>query len=103
MHSFTEENYLKAIYKLEEKGGKRVGNSELASLLKVKSASVTDMLKKMSGKKLINYEKSRGFRLTEKGRMVAVNIIRRHRLWELFLVEKIGFGWDEVHDIAEQL
>jgi DtxR family transcriptional regulator, Mn-dependent transcriptional regulator len=103
MHSFTEENYLKAIYKLEEKGGKSVGNSELARLLKVKSASVTDMLKKMAGKKLINYEKSRGFRLTEKGKLVAVNIIRRHRLWEVFLVEKIGFGWDEVHEIAEQL
>src|SRR4030095_5343353 len=103
MHSFTEENYLKAIYKLQEQNGNSVANSDLAKALEVHSASVTDMLKKMSKKKLINYEKSKGFKLTEKGKQIALNIIRKHRLWEVFLLEKLGFGWDEVHEIAEQL
>jgi len=103
MHSFTEENYLKAIYKLQEQNGETVGNSDLAKSLDVQSASVTDMLKKMAKKKLINYEKSKGFKLTEKGRHIAINIIRKHRLWEVFLLEKLGFGWDEVHEMAEQL
>ena len=78
-------------------------NSDLARALEVHSASVTDMLKKMARKKLIHYEKSKGVRLTEKGKQVAIVIIRKHRLWELFLVEKLGFKWDEVHEIAEQL
>ncbi len=103
MHSSTEENYLKAIFKLQEQNGESVSNSDLARLLDVQSASVTDMLKKMAKKKLINYEKSKGFRLTEKGRHIAINIIRKHRLWEVFLLEKLGFGWNEVHDLAEQL
>ena len=103
MHSFTEENYLKAIYKLQEQTGESVANSDLAKALEVHSASVTDMLKKMAAKKLIIYEKSKGFKLTEKGRNVAISIIRKHRLWEVFLVEKLKFGWDEVHEIAEQL
>jgi len=103
MHSFTEENYLKTIYKLQEQNGDTVANSDLAKAMEVHSASVTDMLKKMAKKKLINYEKSRGFRLTEKGKQIALSIIRKHRLWEVFLLEKLGFGWDEVHEIAEQL
>jgi DtxR family transcriptional regulator, Mn-dependent transcriptional regulator len=103
MHSFTEENYIKAIYKLQEQNGEIVVNSELAKAMKVHSASVTDMLIKMAKKKLINYEKSKGFKLTEKGRQIAVSVIRKHRLWEVFLLEKLGFKWDEVHDIAEQL
>lgn len=103
MHSFTEENYLKAIYKLEEQLEERVSNSDLAKALSIHPATVTDMLKKMSEKKLIIYEKSKGFKLTEKGRKIAVNILRKHRLWEVFLVNNLGFGWDEVHDIAEQL
>ncbi|MBS1599963.1 MAG: metal-dependent transcriptional regulator [Bacteroidetes bacterium] len=103
MNSFTEENYLKAIYKLQEQSSEGVANSDLAKALGVQSASVTAMLKKMAQKKLINYEKSKGFRLTDKGKQIAVNIIRKHRLWEVFLVEKLGFGWDEVHEIAEQL
>ena len=103
MHSFTEENYLKAIFKLQEHNGETVANSDLAKALEVQSASVTDMLKKMAKKKLINYEKSKGFRLTEKGRHIAISIIRKHRLWEVFLLEKLGFGWDEVHEMAEQL
>jgi DtxR family Mn-dependent transcriptional regulator len=103
MHSFTEENYIKAIYKLQEQNGETVINSDLAKAMEVHSASVTDMLKKMANKKLINYEKSKGFRLTEKGKQIAISIIRNHRLWEVFLLEKLGFKWDEVHDIAEQL
>lgn len=103
MHSFTEENYLKTIYKLQEQHGESVANSDLAKAMEVHSASVTDMLKKMAKKKLINYEKSKGFKLTEKGKQIALNIIRKHRLWEVFLLEKLGFGWDEVHEIAEQL
>jgi DtxR family Mn-dependent transcriptional regulator len=103
VHSFTEENYLKAIYKLQEQTGEIVANSDLARVLEVHSASVTDMLKKMAAKKLILYEKSKGFKLTEKGKQVAISIIRKHRLWEVFLVEKLKFGWDEVHEIAEQL
>ena len=103
MHSFTEENYLKAIYKLQEQTAERVNNSDLAKALSIHSATVTDMLKKMSQKKLILYEKSKGFKLTEKGRKIAVNILRKHRLWEVFLVNNLGFKWDEVHEMAEEL
>ncbi len=103
MHSFTEENYLKAIYKLQETNGEVVATSALAQVMGVHAPSVTDMLKRMAGKKLVTYQKSKGFRLTEKGKQVAVGIIRNHRLWEVFLVDKLGFRWDEVHDLAEQL
>jgi DtxR family transcriptional regulator, Mn-dependent transcriptional regulator len=102
-HSYTEENYLKAIYKLQETNGEMVATSALAEAMQVHSPSVTDMLKKLAGKKLVSYQKSRGFKLTEKGKQVAVGIIRRHRLWEVFLVDKLGFRWDEVHNIAEEL
>ena len=103
MHSFTEENYLKAIYKLQETNGEVVATSALAQVMGVHAPSVTDMLKRMAGKKLVTYQKSKGFKLTEKGKQVAVSIIRNHRLWEMFLVDKLGFRWDEVHDLAEQL
>lgn len=103
MHSFTEENYLKAIYKLQESNGEVVATSALAQVMGVHAPSVTDMLKRMAQKKLVSYQKSKGFKLTEKGRQVAVGIIRNHRLWEVFLVDKLGFRWDEVHDLAEQL
>jgi DtxR family Mn-dependent transcriptional regulator len=103
VQSSSEENYLKTIYKLQEQSREVVGNSDLSKALEVQSASVTDMLKKMAKKKLIHYEKSKGVKLTEKGKQIAITIIRKHRLWEFFLVEKLGFGWDEVHDIAEQL
>lgn len=103
MHSSSEENYLKTIYKLQEQSGEIVGNSDLARALEVHSASVTDMLKKIAQKKLIHYEKSKGVKLTDKGRQIAITIIRKHRLWEVFLVNKLKFGWDEVHEIAEQL
>lgn len=103
VHSSTEENYLKAIYKLQEAHGESVATSEIAKELELNAASVTDMLKKLAKKKFIFYQKMKGVRLSEKGNQVAVNIIRNHRLWEVFLVNKLGFGWDTVHEIAEQL
>jgi DtxR family Mn-dependent transcriptional regulator len=101
--SLAEENYLKAIYKLHEKSGAMVSTSALAESLQINAASVTDFIKKMAGKKLISYEKSKGVRLTDQGRSIALAIIRKHRLWEVWLVNKLGFKWDQVHDIAEQL
>lgn len=103
MYSYTEENYLKAVYKLTEKEQQVVNTNAIAELLHTKAASVTDMIKKLSDKKLLKYEKYKGVTLTEKGRKIAVEIIRKHRLWEVFLHEKLEFGWDEVHDVAEQL
>ncbi len=104
MNSFTEENYLKAIFKLEEKKvtGKITTNA-IAEIVETAPASVTDMLKKLADKKLIRYEKYQGVSLTASGKKIAITIIRKHRLWELFLVEKLNFKWDEVHDVAEQL
>jgi DtxR family Mn-dependent transcriptional regulator len=103
MHSFTEENYLKAIYHLSEGNVMAVSTNQIAEMTNTKAASVTDMLKKLAEKKLINYIKYQGVTLTDTGVNAAVNIIRKHRLWEVFLVEKLGFKWDEVHDIAEEL
>ncbi len=103
MHSFTEENYLKAIYHLSEGNMMAVSTNQIAEMTNTKAASVTDMLKKLSEKKLINYIKYQGVTLTDSGVNAAVNIVRKHRLWEFFLVEKLGFKWDEVHDIAEEL
>ena len=101
-NSFTEENYLKAIYKLSE-GNELVTTTDIATMLNIRSATVTDMLKKLAVKKLIRYERYKGLHLTEKGRAIGVKIIRKHRLWELFLVNQLKFKWDEVHEIAEQL
>src|ERR1043165_876273 len=103
MTSFTEENYLKAIYKLIEQQGEAVSTNSIAERMSTKAASVTDMLRKLADKKLINYQKYQGVTLTAKGEKVALNIIRKHRLWEMFLLEKLDFKWDEVHDVAEQL
>jgi DtxR family Mn-dependent transcriptional regulator len=103
MNSFTEENYLKAIFKLLEKGEKTVTTTAIAERMTTKAATVTDMLKRLNEKKLINYRKYQGVSLTEKGKIIAVSIIRKHRLWEVFLVEKLNFTWGEVHDIAEQM
>ncbi|WP_395807107.1 metal-dependent transcriptional regulator [Daejeonella sp.] len=103
IHSFTEENYLKAIYHLSTGNNSVVSTNQIAEMTNTKAASVTDMLKKLSEKKLINYIKYQGVTLTEAGKNAAVNIVRKHRLWEVFLVEKLGFKWDEVHDIAEEL
>lgn len=101
--SFTEENYLKIIHSLSGKEGLEVSTNELAESTSTRAASVTDMLRKLSEKGLIHYRKYQGVRLTEDGEKVALKVIRKHRLWEVFLVEKLGFGWDEVHDIAEEL
>lgn len=103
MLSFTEENYLKAIYRLSEGGGKAVATNEIAESMSTKAASVTDMIKKLSNKNLISYEKYYGARITRHGKSQALAVIRKHRLWETFLVEKLQFSWDEVHDVAEQL
>lgn len=103
MLSYTEENYIKAIYKLIEKDGSSINTNAIAQKTENTAASVTDMLKKLSLKELINYTKYKGVTLTSKGEKIALNIIRKHRLWEMFLVEKFNFKWDEVHDVAEQL
>lgn len=103
MNSFTEENYLKAIYKLSLNGIQGVSTNAIADKLATKPSSVTDMIKKLADKKLVSYQKYQGVNLTKKGSDVAVSIIRNHRLWEVFLVEKLNFKWDEVHDLAEEL
>jgi len=103
MLSLTEENYLKAIYHLSEDATKPVLTNELAEAMSTKAASVTDMIKKLSSKELISYEKYYGVNITVKGKSEALQVIRKHRLWETFLVQKLGLTWDEVHEIAEQL
>ena len=100
--SNSEENYLKTIYHLQTKDD-NVTTNELAGKLQAKPASITDMMKKLKTRKLVNYQPYRGFRLTPEGKKVALSIIRRHRLWEYFLAEKLKFNWDEVHEVAEQL
>ncbi|MCR6640290.1 MAG: metal-dependent transcriptional regulator [Sporocytophaga sp.] len=101
--SYTEENYLKAIYHLSEDGKIDVSTNAISDALNTKPASVSDMLKKLSQKEVINYIKYQGVSLTPSGKKIALQIIRKHRLWEVFLVEKLNFNWDEVHEIAEQL
>ncbi|WP_018478126.1 metal-dependent transcriptional regulator [Pontibacter roseus] len=103
MHSFTEENYIKAIYKLSANGTQDVNTNAIAEALDTKAASVTDMLRKLSKKGIADYVKYKGVTLTAKGEHVALQIIRKHRLWEVFLVEKLKFNWDEVHEVAEEL
>jgi DtxR family transcriptional regulator, Mn-dependent transcriptional regulator len=105
MLSFTEENYLKALLRLTVDNADKsdAGTNELASFLKVKPATATDMLKKLKEKKLVEYEKYGKISLTGLGKGEAIEIVRRHRLWETFLHDKLEFSWDEVHDIAEQL
>ncbi len=101
-YSTSEENYIKAIFHLQQQDG-MVTTNELAAELNTKPASVTDMMKKLKVKKLLNYQPYQGFRLTQEGNKVALIIIRRHRLWEFFLAEKLKFTWDEVHEVAEHL
>jgi len=101
-YSVSKENYLKAIYHLQSEQS-IVTTNELAAALQAKPASITDMLKKLKTQKLIIYERYRGFKLNNEGKKVAVQIIRKHRLWEYFLVKKLQFGWDEVHEMAEDL
>ena len=103
MLSSTEENYLKAIYKLSEKTADAVSTNAIAARMETSAASVTDMIKRLSEKELVHYEKYKGVRLTENGKQKATLLIRKHRLWETFLVEKLNFSWDEVHPMAEEL
>ncbi|HEX4958285.1 MAG TPA: metal-dependent transcriptional regulator [Lacibacter sp.] len=100
--SIAEENYIKAIWHLQQ-ADSNVTTNELAAELSTKPASVTDMLKRLKEKKLLNYEPYYGVKLNAEGKKLALNIIRKHRLWEFFLVEKLKFNWDEVHAIAEEL
>lgn len=103
MTTFSEENYLKAIYHLSKHGSVSVSTNAIAQKIETKASSVTDMLKKLSEKNFVNYVKYQGVNLTESGKKTAASVIRKHRLWEVFLVETLNFSWDEVHDIAEQL
>lgn len=102
MNTLAEENYLKSIYHLSL-NAESVSTNQLAALLNTKASSVTDMLKKLADKELINYTPYQGVTLTIAGEKIAVNIIRKHRLWEFFLVEKLSFKWDEVHEMAEEM
>ena len=102
-YSSTEENYIKSIYHLSEDGDENISTNEIAKQVNATAASVTDMLKKLKQKKIITYEKYQGVRLTKEGEKIAKSIVRKHRLWEVFLVEKLGYRWDKIHDIAEQL
>jgi DtxR family Mn-dependent transcriptional regulator len=103
MFSQSEENYLKAIYHLSLISNKGISTNSIAKKLETKASSVTDMIKKLSEKEVIVYKKYQGVTLTDFGRKEAANIVRKHRLWEVFLVENLNFSWDEVHDVAEQL
>src|SRR5690554_703429 len=102
-HSFSEENYLKTIFHLEQHSEGSVSTNDIAERMNTKASSVSDMLRKLADKGLLNYVKYQGVTLSPKGRETALNVIRKHRLWEVFLVEKLNFNWDEVHDLAEEL
>ncbi|MBE0422503.1 MAG: metal-dependent transcriptional regulator [Lutibacter sp.] len=101
--SQTEENYLKAIYSLAYANSNKVSTTLISAALKTKASSVTDMIKKLADKDLVHYKKYQGVSLTEVGQKIAVEIVRKHRLWEVFLVNKLNYNWDEVHELAEQL
>jgi DtxR family Mn-dependent transcriptional regulator len=101
-YSPSKENHLKAIFHLQQQQGVVTTNA-LAAALQTRPASVTDMLKKLKEQKLLNYERYKGFKLNTEGKKAAIQVIRKHRLWEYFLVKKLQFGWDEVHEIAEEM
>jgi len=101
-YSIAEENYIKSVYHLQQQS-ERVSTNHLAEALQTQPASVTDMMKKLLSKNLVHYEPYRGVKLNSQGKKIALQIIRKHRLWEYFLVNTLGFGWDEVHEVAEQL
>jgi len=103
MFSQAEENYIKAIYVLDTESKKGVSTNLIAERMQTKASSVTDMLQKLSDKRLVIYKKYQGAQLSVKGKKIAASVIRKHRLWETFLVNKLNFSWDEVHDVAEQL
>ncbi len=99
----TEENYIKEIFTIEHKINTEVSTNSIAEKLDTKASTVTDMIKKLANKNLLNYTKYKGVKLNSKGKSIALSVIRKHRLWETFLVNKLSFSWDEVHEIAEQL
>jgi DtxR family transcriptional regulator, Mn-dependent transcriptional regulator len=101
--SITEENYLKAIYMLSEPNKDAVSTNAIALNIGTSAASVTDMLRRLTEKELTHYEKYKGVRLSPIGTTIATQLIRKHRLWETFMVDKLDFTWDEVHNVAEQL
>jgi len=101
--TYSEENYLKAIYHLSLFQKKGVNTNAIAKMIDSKASSVTDMIKKLAEKNLVEYQKYQGVSLTSEGLLEAKMIVRKHRLWEVFLVEKLDFSWDEVHDVAEEL
>ncbi|MDO7172286.1 metal-dependent transcriptional regulator [Mariniflexile sp. AS56] len=103
MTTLSEENYLKAIYHLGKQGAVAVSTNAIAEKIESKASSVTDMVKKLADKNLAHYIKYQGVSLTNDGRLAAALVVRKHRLWEVFLVENLNFSWDEVHDVAEQL
>jgi DtxR family Mn-dependent transcriptional regulator len=103
MHTLSEENYLKCIYRLWQDKGHKITPTAIAESLGNNPASVVDMLRKLTEKQLIRYDKRSGVELTEQGQKHATLIVRRHRLWEVFLLEKLGYDWDAIHDIAEDL
>ncbi len=103
MLTLSEENYIKEIYHLDVVADKGISTNAIANKLQTKASSVTDMIKKLADKKVLIYKKYQGVTLTDFGKKAAANIVRKHRLWEVFLVDKLQFSWDEVHDVAEQL
>ncbi|MBD1395289.1 metal-dependent transcriptional regulator [Mucilaginibacter glaciei] len=103
MHTLSEENYLKCIYRLWQDKGQKITPTAIAESLGNNPASVVDMIRKLTEKQLINYDKKKGVELTAQGQKDATLIVRRHRLWEVFLLEKLGYHWDEIHDIAEEM
>jgi len=104
MNTFSEENYLKSIFGLSQMPDvKKISTSAIAESLGNNPASVVDMIRKLSDKQLIEYDKKKGVKLTPQGQKDAIQIVRKHRLWEVFLLEKLGYRWDEIHDIAEEL
>ena len=104
MNTFSEENYLKSIFRLSQMPDvKKISTSAIAESLGNNPASVVDMIRKLTDKQLIEYDKKKGVKLTPQGQKDAIQIVRKHRLWEVFLLEKLGYRWDEIHDIAEEL
>jgi DtxR family Mn-dependent transcriptional regulator len=103
MFTYAEENYIKTIYHLQSQSDSDVSTNAIADAMDTRPSSVTDMVQKLADKKVLSYRKYKGATLTDQGKKIAAGVIRKHRLWEVFLVDKLNFHWDEVHDIAEQL
>ena len=99
----AEENYIKTIFHLGGDQSKLISTNAISEEMETRPSSVTDMAKRLADKKLLDYVPYKGVSLTQKGKETALSIIRKHRLWEVFLVKKLGFSWDEVHEVAEQL